>query len=307
MIVPSLTFAATAAPVLQCGGTPVFADIVGPARPRARPRRRRAPHRPAHQGRLRRALRGLPGRRRPAARAVRRARARADRGRRARAERRPRRAQARVAGAAPPRSRSSRTRSSPAARAACWPPTTTRSRRSRAACARHGMSSGSWSRHTGETDSYDVIGLGFNYRLDEPRSALLLSRLPRLEAEIERRRELTRAYRDAARRPRRTSLVPYDGRRRRALLVLRDADPRRGRRPPRRGACAAARRARRPDVGLLSRRCTSSRPTASRFGEQHLPHTERVARTEITLPLFAHLDEPAQDRVVDALGEALAA
>ena len=38
-----------------------------------------------------------------------------------------------------------------------------------------------------------------------------------------------------------------------------------------------------------------------RFGEQHLPHTERAARTEITIPLFAAHDEATQDRVVDAL------
>ena len=64
-----------------------------------------------------------------------------------------------------------------------------RSRRS------HAMTSGTWDRHSGRTDTYDVVGLGFNYRLDEPRSALLLSRLARLEDEIERRRELTLRYR----------------------------------------------------------------------------------------------------------------
>src|SRR3954468_23353111 len=42
-----------------------------------------------------------------------------------------------------------------------------------------GMTSGTWSRHTGETETYDAVGLGYNYRLDEPRSALLLSRLGR--------------------------------------------------------------------------------------------------------------------------------
>ncbi|HET6549035.1 MAG TPA: DegT/DnrJ/EryC1/StrS family aminotransferase, partial [Solirubrobacter sp.] len=58
-----------------------------------------------------------------------------------------------------------------------------------------GMTSGSWSRFTGETASYDAQGLGFNYRLDEPRAALLLSRLKRLARDVARRRELTRAYR----------------------------------------------------------------------------------------------------------------
>ena len=51
-----------------------------------------------------------------------------------------------------------------------------RSRRS------HAMTSGTWDRHSGRTDTYDVTGLGFNYRLDEPRSALALSRLARARA-----------------------------------------------------------------------------------------------------------------------------
>src|SRR5581483_4633348 len=65
-----------------------------------------------------------------------------------------------------------------------------RSRRS------HGMTSGTWDRHNARTDTYDVVGLGYNYRLDEPRAALLLSRLRRLEADIARRRELTLRYRE---------------------------------------------------------------------------------------------------------------
>src|SRR4051812_24520151 len=72
----------------------------------------------------------------------------------------------------------------------------------------HGMTSGSWSRHTGETTAYDARGLGFNYRLDEPRAALLLSRFGRLDEEIRQRRELTRAYRAAVSRNDEL-IVPY--------------------------------------------------------------------------------------------------
>jgi dTDP-4-amino-4,6-dideoxygalactose transaminase len=57
-----------------------------------------------------------------------------------------------------------------------------RSRRS------HAMTSVTWDRHRGDAHQYDVTALGFNYRLDEPRAALLLSRLSRLEDEIARRR-----------------------------------------------------------------------------------------------------------------------
>ena len=43
---------------------------------------------------------------------------------------------------------------------------------------------------------YDVVEVGYNYRLDEPRAALLSARLPGLGADIEERRRLTRRYRE---------------------------------------------------------------------------------------------------------------
>ena len=71
------------------------------------------------------------------------------------------------------------------------------------------MTSGSWSTFTGKSDSYDAVGLGFNYRLDEPRAALLLSRLRRLGSDVARRRELTRAYRAKLARVSPGLTVPY--------------------------------------------------------------------------------------------------
>src|SRR4051794_13134603 len=59
----------------------------------------------------------------------------------------------------------------------------------------HAMTSVTWDRHRGYAESYDVLDVGFNYRLDEPRAALALSRLPRLEDDLESRRELARTYR----------------------------------------------------------------------------------------------------------------
>ncbi len=103
-----------------------------------------------------------------------------------------------------------------------------RSRRS------HAMTSGTWDRHSGRTDTYDVTGLGFNYRLDEPRAALLLSRLGRLEADIARRRELHAALSQPAGKAGRAD-SPLRGRRRTQLHLLRDADHARARRHP--GGC----------------------------------------------------------------------
>jgi dTDP-4-amino-4,6-dideoxygalactose transaminase len=60
----------------------------------------------------------------------------------------------------------------------------------------HGMTSLSWDRHKGHAATYDVVDLGYNYRIDEMRSALGRVQLGRLPAWNERRRELTTLYRE---------------------------------------------------------------------------------------------------------------
>jgi dTDP-4-amino-4,6-dideoxygalactose transaminase len=60
----------------------------------------------------------------------------------------------------------------------------------------HAMTSGTWDRHTGHDPAYDIVDIGFNFRLDEPRAALGLSRLERLEDDIATRRRLVRTYRE---------------------------------------------------------------------------------------------------------------
>ena len=63
----------------------------------------------------------------------------------------------------------------------------------------HAMTSGTWDRHRGHAATYDVVDIGFNYRMDEPRAALALSRLRRVHEDVENRRRLTLAYREALR------------------------------------------------------------------------------------------------------------
>ena len=60
----------------------------------------------------------------------------------------------------------------------------------------HAMTSSTWDRHRGHDPAYDIVDIGFNFRLDEPRAALGLARLAHLAASIERRREVVRAYRE---------------------------------------------------------------------------------------------------------------
>ena len=61
----------------------------------------------------------------------------------------------------------------------------------------HGMTSLTWDRHKGHAWSYDVVDLGYNYRIDEIRAALGKVQLGKLAANNERRRRLTQIYRDA--------------------------------------------------------------------------------------------------------------
>jgi dTDP-4-amino-4,6-dideoxygalactose transaminase len=60
----------------------------------------------------------------------------------------------------------------------------------------HAMTSSTWDRHRGHDPAYDVVEIGFNYRLDEPRAAFGLSRLARLADGIDHRRAIVRAYRE---------------------------------------------------------------------------------------------------------------
>ncbi len=58
----------------------------------------------------------------------------------------------------------------------------------------HGMTTLTLDRHRGHAFSYDVMEYGYNYRIDEIRSALGYSQLQRLESNGNRRKEIYRLY-----------------------------------------------------------------------------------------------------------------
>ena len=168
----------------------------------------------------------------------------------------------------------------------------------------HAMTSGTWSRHTGVTTTYDVVGLGFNYRIDEIHSALLLSRLARLEDDIERRRELTRRYR--------RELSTIDG----LIVPYRDDDidtsscyvmPVLVEDPERwEHVRDFLRFERGVQTSLFYPSVHRFTAYVERFGEQSLPNTEIASDTELTIPLFPHMTDDQQERVIQALADGLA-
>jgi dTDP-4-amino-4,6-dideoxygalactose transaminase len=60
----------------------------------------------------------------------------------------------------------------------------------------HGMTSLTWDRHKGHAWSYDVVELGYNYRIDEIRAAIGKVQLAKLDRNNERRRQLVNLYRE---------------------------------------------------------------------------------------------------------------
>jgi dTDP-4-amino-4,6-dideoxygalactose transaminase len=172
-----------------------------------------------------------------------------------------------------------------------------RSRRS------HAMTSSTWDRQRGHSRSYDVTGLGYNYRLDEPRAALLISRLAALEGDIARRRSLVRRYREL--------LEGVDG----VVLPYSDAEVETS-------SCYVMpvvlndahlqqplRRLMRERWGVETSLLYPSITEFTAYRDRSrapLPSSERIARTQVTIPLYPHLSQSGQDRVVAALIDGLA-
>jgi len=59
----------------------------------------------------------------------------------------------------------------------------------------HGMTTLTYDRHAGHAYTYDVVELGYNYRIDEIRAALGIEQLKKLPANNQRRREIVAHYR----------------------------------------------------------------------------------------------------------------
>ena len=167
----------------------------------------------------------------------------------------------------------------------------------------YGMTSGSWARHSKATTTYDVTGLGYNYKLDEPRSAMLLQRLARLDKDIARRRELIMNYR--------RRLSQLDG----ITLPFRDEDVATGSgyvmpimlsEPGIQGDFRAHLRDQHGvQTSIFYPATHEFTAYRERFPGVSLPRTELAARTEVTIPLYAHMTEEEQGRVMTGIEDAL--
>jgi dTDP-4-amino-4,6-dideoxygalactose transaminase len=165
----------------------------------------------------------------------------------------------------------------------------------------HGMTSLTWDRHRGHAWSYDVVALGYNYRIDEIRAALGCAQLAKVEKNNERRRQLTRLYNDTLQ-----EFVPHVGlpfqshagkTSAHLMPILLPEDIERER-----------------FMGLMKERAIQTSihyPPIHKFtsyktnGQFELPITEDVARREVTLPLYPTMTEDEVIEVAKAVRHAL--
>jgi dTDP-4-amino-4,6-dideoxygalactose transaminase len=160
----------------------------------------------------------------------------------------------------------------------------------------HAMTTLTWDRHRGHATGYDVVDLGFNYRIDEIRAALGSVQISRMDDLIEARARLADRYRE--RLAGSAFAVPGFGGRGRsahhlATVIARSPDER------------DRARQRLRERGIQT---SIHYPPVHRFsyyrGEKlELPRAEGIGDRVVTLPLHPKLTDADIDTVCDALLE----
>jgi dTDP-4-amino-4,6-dideoxygalactose transaminase len=163
----------------------------------------------------------------------------------------------------------------------------------------HGMTTLTWDRHRGHASAYDVVALGMNYRIDEPRATLARSRLAGLDTEIALRAAAAATYREALTDAEHIScLAPADSTDIHAnhlfTVLVNERVDRDGLRR-----------------SLQERGVQTSLhyPPVHHFsiyaeGGSMLPVTDEFSSRVVTLPMFGHISASQQALVVDAIQDA---
>jgi dTDP-4-amino-4,6-dideoxygalactose transaminase len=165
----------------------------------------------------------------------------------------------------------------------------------------HGMTSLSYERAKGHAVAYDVVALGYNYRIDDIRASLALVQLERLRADLEKRARIRDRYIERLRGVDEV-IVPFAKHKSFVSnyifpVVLRNAD-------------AATRETVREQLHSRGIQTSVHYPPVHRFSTYRnigvsLPQTEAASDSEISLPMHGSLKMDEIDRVVGALKEAI--
>jgi dTDP-4-amino-4,6-dideoxygalactose transaminase len=165
----------------------------------------------------------------------------------------------------------------------------------------HGMTTLTWDRHKGHAHSYDVVELGYNYRIDEMRSALGLVQLEKIFLNNALRRDVVRAYQDGLADVEGVSIPFQDHPGISAAhlfpVLLDDGLDR--------AAFIDAMKARGIQTSIHYPPIHQFTYYRGQIGEIHLPLTESIGAREVTLPLFARMTKAQVEAVIEGVKEAV--
>jgi dTDP-4-amino-4,6-dideoxygalactose transaminase len=166
----------------------------------------------------------------------------------------------------------------------------------------HGLTASTFQRHSSLGLTYDVTLLGYNYRMDELRAALGLVQLKNLEAWNNKRRILTELYHRLLTRDCPKLIVPFHGSNMESAYHILPVVL-----PP-----ATDRKSVMSDLFKAGIQTTVHYPPAhklsiyqERLGPVSLPQTEAFSVSELTLPLHPRLTEAHVKSVTEVLAETL--
>jgi dTDP-4-amino-4,6-dideoxygalactose transaminase len=166
----------------------------------------------------------------------------------------------------------------------------------------HGMTTLTWDRHKGHASSYDVVDLGYNYRIDEIRAALGRVQLRKLASNNEHRRRLTHMYREALQEVVPQVSVPFTQHPGLSAAHLM----------PMLLPSGSTKLSFMENMKVQGIQTSFHYPPIHTFTAYHrdrdrvsLPNTEAVAQREVTLPLYPALREEDLITVVQAVANAL--
>jgi dTDP-4-amino-4,6-dideoxygalactose transaminase len=166
----------------------------------------------------------------------------------------------------------------------------------------HGMTASTVDRERGRAVGYDVVECGYNFRMDELRAAVGLVQIERLPTWNRARVDLTARYRAKLADDAPEVVVPFEAGHSTSghimpIVLPADCD---------RSAVMASMRAAGVQTSVHYPAIHEFSYYRGRFDDVALPCTERFSRQELTLPLHPALSSTDVDRVVAALCDALA-
>lgn len=179
----------------------------------------------------------------------------------------------------------------------------------------HGMTSLSWDRYKGHAQAYDVVALGYNYRIDEIRSALGRTQLKKLDRNNAKRKDLTALYRKLLGELVPSVAVPFEGAAGSpAYHIFPILLPKMGQTDPIMLPVDNLRQLFMDGMKARGVQTSIHYPPVHHFDlyqkqathkQIELPVTEDVCAREVTLPLYAAMSETDVRFVVDAVREVL--